>query len=62
MYCLRFSFETSLVCCVKRIGRKVFTVREVVSEVRDKATRARLQVLPYELLLREPTADNLLHG
>ena len=41
---------------------KVTTVREVVSEIRDKATRERLQVLPYELVFREPSVKALQHG
>lgn len=41
---------------------KVVSVREVVSEIRDKATRERLQVLPYELVFREPSTEALQHG
>ncbi|XP_045389325.1 RNA-binding protein NOB1 isoform X2 [Lemur catta] len=36
------------------IGKNIYTIREVVSEIRDKATRRRLAVLPYELRFREP--------
>ena len=38
------------------------TVREVVSEIRDKATRRRLQVLPYDLKFREPASDAIRIG
>lgn len=41
------------------IGAHIYTVREVVSEIRDKATRRRLAVLPYELLFREPKPDTV---
>ena len=41
---------------------EVVTVREVVAEIRDKATRERLQVLPYQLSFREPSAEALRHG
>ena len=41
---------------------KVVTVRDVVAEIRDKSTRERLQVLPYELAFREPSTEALQHG
>ena len=34
---------------------RVVTVKEVVEEIRDEATRRRLQVLPYELNICTPT-------
>ncbi|XP_008068218.1 RNA-binding protein NOB1 isoform X2 [Carlito syrichta] len=36
------------------IGKNIYTVKEVVGEIRDKATRRRLAVLPYELRFKEP--------
>ncbi|KAM8776334.1 RNA-binding protein NOB1 [Rhynchonycteris naso] len=36
------------------IGKNIYTVRAVVNEIRDKATRRRLAVLPYELHFKEP--------
>ncbi|XP_037672201.1 RNA-binding protein NOB1 isoform X2 [Choloepus didactylus] len=36
------------------IGKNIYTIRAVVSEIRDKATRRRLAVLPYELHFKEP--------
>jgi RNA-binding protein NOB1 len=39
------------------IGETVYTIADVVSEVRDKATREQLQVLPYDLKFREPTPE-----
>ncbi|XP_006878941.1 PREDICTED: RNA-binding protein NOB1 [Elephantulus edwardii] len=36
------------------IGKNIYTIREVVNEIRDKATRRRLAVLPYELHFKEP--------
>ena len=41
---------------------KVLTVKEVVEEIRDVHTRRRLQVLPYELVFREPSKKALHHG
>nr|XP_025040004.1 RNA-binding protein NOB1 [Pelodiscus sinensis] len=35
-------------------GRNVYTIKEVVSEIRDKETRRRLAVLPYELHFKQP--------
>lgn len=36
------------------IGKNIYTIQNVVSEIRDKATRRRLAVLPYELRFKEP--------
>uniref|UniRef100_A0A250Y090 RNA-binding protein NOB1 n=1 Tax=Castor canadensis TaxID=51338 RepID=A0A250Y090_CASCN len=38
-------------------GKNIYTIREVVSEIRDKATRRRLAVLPYELRFKEPLPE-----
>ena len=44
------------------ISGDVYTIREVVSEIRDAATRQRLSVLPYELKFREPTPASIRFG
>jgi len=42
---------------LKDIAEKVHSIQDVVNEITDKATRQRLQVLPYELNLREPSTE-----
>lgn len=44
------------------IGKNIYTVRDVVSEIRDKATRRRLAVLPYELRFKEPFPEYVRLG
>ncbi|XP_020844734.1 RNA-binding protein NOB1 isoform X2 [Phascolarctos cinereus] len=39
------------------IGKTIYTIREVVTEIRDKATRRRLAVLPYKLHFKEPCPE-----
>nr|BAC35627.1 unnamed protein product [Mus musculus] len=39
------------------IGKNIYTIREVVREIRDKATRRRLAVLPYQLRFKEPLPE-----
>ncbi|KAJ6652514.1 hypothetical protein lerEdw1_011484 [Lerista edwardsae] len=39
---------------LQEIGRNIYTIREVVAEIRDKETRRRLAVLPYELRFKQP--------
>uniref|UniRef100_A0A8B9NR34 RNA-binding protein NOB1 n=1 Tax=Apteryx owenii TaxID=8824 RepID=A0A8B9NR34_APTOW len=39
------------------IAQSVYTVPEVVAEIRDKPTRRRLAALPYELRFRRPRPD-----
>ena len=39
------------------ICEHVYTIQEVVNEIRDKATRQRLAVLPYVLHFREPSPE-----
>lgn len=40
----------------------VFTVEDVVKEIRDAATRQRLSVLPYNIQFREPSIQALHAG
>ena len=42
--------------------KKAVTVKEVVAEIRDPQTRQSLQVLPYELELKEPGHASVAHG
>jgi len=46
----------------ERSADKVYTIQEVVSEIKDAITRQRLQVLPYELKVREPSPESVKHG
>ena len=41
------------------LGERIVTLRDVVAEIRDKATRDRLQVLPYELQFMEPMTEDI---
>ena len=47
---------------LEMIGEEIVTVGAVVAEIRDKATRERLQVTPYELQFKEPDQEDLRHG
>lgn len=44
------------------IAENVYTITDVVGEIKDKATRQRLQVLPYDLVYREPSAESIKRG
>lgn len=41
------------------MAENIYTVQDVISEVRDKATRERLQCLPYELKIMEPFEEDI---
>ena len=42
--------------------KKAVTVKEVVAEIKDLQTQQSLQVLPYELELKEPSHVSIAHG
>ncbi|KAK4010952.1 hypothetical protein OUZ56_020071 [Daphnia magna] len=42
------------------IADVVYTVRDVVDEIRDQATKQRLRVLPYEIKMMEPSPDAIV--
>nr|CAG4651912.1 EOG090X07WR [Triops cancriformis] len=42
---------------MQNIAEEIYTIRDVVGEIRDSATKQRLQVLPYELKFREPDVE-----
>ncbi|XP_028299039.1 RNA-binding protein NOB1 [Gouania willdenowi] len=43
------------------IGKNIYTLKDVVDEIRDKATRRSLAVLPYELNFKEPHPEHIRH-
>ena len=43
-------------------SQTVYTIRDVISEIKDSETRQRLQVLPYELVIREPSQESIKLG
>lgn len=44
---------------IHEYGENVYTVHNIVKEIKDKATKQRLQVLPYDLKFQEPTPENI---
>uniref|UniRef100_A0A914W4T8 RNA-binding protein NOB1 n=1 Tax=Plectus sambesii TaxID=2011161 RepID=A0A914W4T8_9BILA len=44
---------------LQSMGENVYTLEDVVAEIRDAATRQRLQVLPYELVMKQPNQESL---
>ncbi|XP_076816853.1 RNA-binding protein NOB1-like [Clavelina lepadiformis] len=44
---------------LKELGTKIYTCREVVTEIKDRVTRRRLAVLPYELNFKEPSSSSI---
>lgn len=42
---------------LQEIGENIYTLPEVISEIKDKATKQRLQVLPYEINYRVPSPE-----
>jgi RNA-binding protein NOB1 len=41
------------------LGQHVITLNEVINEIRDKATRLKLQTLPFDLEIRKPSTNAL---
>uniref|UniRef100_T2M3I8 RNA-binding protein NOB1 n=1 Tax=Hydra vulgaris TaxID=6087 RepID=T2M3I8_HYDVU len=44
---------------LQSLGKRIFTIGEVIDEIRDCATKQRLSVLPYEIEFREPSSECL---
>ncbi|XP_031695905.1 RNA-binding protein NOB1-like [Anarrhichthys ocellatus] len=44
------------------IGSNIYTLRDVVNEIRDKPTRKSLAVLPYQLVFKEPHPEHVRLG
>lgn len=45
--------------CIEKLGENIYTLPEVVSEIRDENTRQRLQFISYEIKYREPSAEDI---
>ncbi|GAA6222907.1 RNA-binding protein NOB1 [Lates japonicus] len=46
---------------LQEIGRNIYTLRDVVDEIRDKPTRRSLAFLPYQLHFKEPHPEHIRH-
>ncbi|KAK2854346.1 hypothetical protein Q5P01_007007 [Channa striata] len=46
---------------LQEIGRNIYTLRDVVNEIRDKPTRRSLAFLPYQLIFKEPNPEHIRH-
>lgn len=44
---------------IKDLAPNVYCTQDVVNEIKDKATKQRLQVLPYSINFREPSAESV---
>lgn len=44
------------------IGKNIYTLKDVVDEIRDKPTRRSLAFLPYKLIFKEPHPEHVRHG
>lgn len=44
------------------IGRNIYTLKDVVDEIRDKPTRRSLAFLPYQLQFKEPLPEHIRIG
>uniref|UniRef100_A0AAZ1X107 RNA-binding protein NOB1 n=1 Tax=Oreochromis aureus TaxID=47969 RepID=A0AAZ1X107_OREAU len=45
----------------QEIGRNIYTLKDVVEEIRDKPTRRSLAFLPYQLHFKEPHPEHIRH-
>uniref|UniRef100_A0A3B4GMZ4 RNA-binding protein NOB1 n=1 Tax=Pundamilia nyererei TaxID=303518 RepID=A0A3B4GMZ4_9CICH len=46
---------------LQEIGRNIYTLKDVVEEIRDKPTRRSLAFLPYQLHFKEPHPEHIRH-
>ncbi|KAJ8313205.1 hypothetical protein KUTeg_009246 [Tegillarca granosa] len=44
---------------LRNIGEKIYSLPEVVNEIKDKATKQRLQVLPYQIIFKQPSSESI---
>ncbi len=47
---------------LQNMGKNIYTISEVVGEVKSAAVRQRLAVLPYEITFRVPSGDSMHVG
>lgn len=51
------------VCFVLQdIGKNIYTLKDVVDEIRDRPTRRSLAFLPYQLNFKEPHPEHIRKG
>jgi len=47
---------------MQSIAEVVYTLKSVVDEIKDAATKQRLRVLPYEIKMIEPSTESIHFG
>lgn len=47
---------------LQSFGTNIYTLQEVVQEIKDASTRQRLTVLPYEVKLKQPSTEAIKAG
>lgn len=47
---------------LQEYAENIYTVDGAVKEIKDKATKQRLQFLPYKLQVKEPSPESYKHG
>uniref|UniRef100_A0A3B4BK85 Ribonuclease PIN domain-containing protein n=1 Tax=Periophthalmus magnuspinnatus TaxID=409849 RepID=A0A3B4BK85_9GOBI len=47
---------------LQEIGKNIYTLKDVVEEIRDKPTRRSLAFLPYELKFKDPLPEHIRTG
>ena len=47
---------------LQNMAKNIYTINEVVGEIRSAAVRQRLAVLPYEIIFRVPSGESLHVG
>lgn len=51
-----------LLLFLQEYAENIYTVDGAVKEIKDKATKQRLQFLPYKLQVKEPSPESYKHG
>ncbi len=46
----------------KEIGKNIYSLKDVVDEIRDKPTKRSLAFLPYKLNFKEPLPEHVSFG
>uniref|UniRef100_A0A672PW30 Ribonuclease PIN domain-containing protein n=1 Tax=Sinocyclocheilus grahami TaxID=75366 RepID=A0A672PW30_SINGR len=47
---------------LQEIGKNIYTLKDVVDEIRDKPTKRSLAFLPYKLNFKEPFPEHVRFG
>lgn len=62
MYWVTKKLKAAIILLLQEVGKNIYTLKDVVNEIRDKPTKRSLSFLPYTLIFKDPFPEHVRFG